>query len=382
LDVLPSRSALAFGGLVVVSCGSRTVPAGGADGGPDADDPGATCPACDGPDLDGDGVPGAPCREDCDDGDPTIAPGLADPQGDGRDSNCDGADGVDRDGDGHLSLESGGDDCDDRRAFVRPGAPDGVGWVIEAFPAGIRTQLALDGWGRPVVAWVGRDSDAECEDEEWVMMDGYSTVEVSRWARGQWTTERVVRACTNGAIGLGVAADGTTWVAFAAGSISSSVLSVASDKSRRWTIEDLGPGYDDVALLIDRCQPTVAYTATWRNGMDGSSGRVARFASQWRHESFVEGHRATLLDIALAADGRIGASYVVDPGDEDPPPALHNDVGGAVRESGRWDSYILDNQGRYPLSDTAVCFGASGELIAAYGDRYGLWVLTVPFWEG
>jgi len=34
-------------------------------------------------------------------------------QGDALDRNCDGADGTDADRDGHASLASGGDDCDD-----------------------------------------------------------------------------------------------------------------------------------------------------------------------------------------------------------------------------------------------------------------------------
>ena len=37
---------------------------------------------------------------------------------DGVDANCDGVDGIDGDGDGHASLHSGGDDCDDAQPSI------------------------------------------------------------------------------------------------------------------------------------------------------------------------------------------------------------------------------------------------------------------------
>jgi len=352
------RSVLVVGGLVVAACGSRATPPGlDVDGG-----------SCDGPDLDGDGVPGPPCREDCDDGDPTVATGLPDPPGDGRDTDCDGVDGVDRDGDGSFSAASGGDDCDDERATVRPGAPDGQGWVIEAFPAGIRTQLALDRWGRPVVAWVGLEPDPDCEDDDWVELDGLSTIGVSRWERGQWSAEVVRKECTNGSIGVGVGEDGTTWVAYATARSTSSTLEVANDAGGEWTVEELGPGYDGVALVVDHDLPLVAYTPTSWNVADQPGGRLAsRFGSEWRFETFAEGHRPTELDMTRSAGGRIAASYVLDRGGG-------NDVGGGVRGADGWSSSSLD-EGGWPVSDTGVALMPSGEAVFAYGDRDGLHVL-------
>ncbi len=52
---------------------------------------------------------------------------------DGIDQDADGADLVDIDGDGHASvLTAGGTDCDDRRAWVHPGAWDAPGDRVDA----------------------------------------------------------------------------------------------------------------------------------------------------------------------------------------------------------------------------------------------------------
>ncbi|MBI2897588.1 MAG: hypothetical protein HYY06_28780 [Deltaproteobacteria bacterium] len=50
---------------------------------------------------------------------------------DGIDQNCDGVDGVDDDGDGHASLTTGGDDCDDADVTAFPGAADAAGDAVD-----------------------------------------------------------------------------------------------------------------------------------------------------------------------------------------------------------------------------------------------------------
>ena len=68
-------------------------------------------------DADGDGVRRP---RDCNDANPQIRPGVADPPDDGVDQDCSGADAtnLDRDADGFPVPQ----DCDDRNAAIRPGA--------------------------------------------------------------------------------------------------------------------------------------------------------------------------------------------------------------------------------------------------------------------
>jgi hypothetical protein len=101
---------------------------------PYGDDRDQDCDGMDGVDVDNDGYP-ANVRSnpthwllwDCDDGDPAVHPGVADPAGDGIDTNCDELDGVDADRDDHASIASGGDDCDDDEPAISPSEPDLVG---------------------------------------------------------------------------------------------------------------------------------------------------------------------------------------------------------------------------------------------------------------
>jgi MYXO-CTERM domain-containing protein len=76
----------------------------------------------DGVDVDGDG---ANACDDCDDSDPSLAPGLAEICDDTIDQDCDGADQPgDADGDGSDSLACGGEDCDDDNDDNFPGNPE------------------------------------------------------------------------------------------------------------------------------------------------------------------------------------------------------------------------------------------------------------------
>jgi hypothetical protein len=73
-------------------------------------------------DLDGDGSPDS---VDCAPEDPRVFPANVDPvDPEGIDGNCDGVDGIDSDGDGHASLGSGGDDCNDADPASHPEAEE------------------------------------------------------------------------------------------------------------------------------------------------------------------------------------------------------------------------------------------------------------------
>jgi hypothetical protein len=63
---------------------------------------------------------------DCNDDDRSINPGALDPPYTGGDTNCSGDSDWDDDGDGHdiVGGATAGDDCDDTRSWVHPGAPE------------------------------------------------------------------------------------------------------------------------------------------------------------------------------------------------------------------------------------------------------------------
>jgi len=79
-------------------------------------------------DADGDGFQDVNCGgTDCNDNNDTIYPGAPDQCGDGVDQNCDGTDEcvcADADSDGHQDQACGGDDCNDNNSLIHPQAQE------------------------------------------------------------------------------------------------------------------------------------------------------------------------------------------------------------------------------------------------------------------
>jgi hypothetical protein len=102
---------------------------------------------------------------DCDDMLASTNPEATDIYGDGIDQNCDGMDGTDYDGDGYISVDSGGDDCDDWDAYTYPGAAElDDEWAC-------MTDYDEDGYGdaNSEMGWPGSDCDDSDAD---VNMEG------------------------------------------------------------------------------------------------------------------------------------------------------------------------------------------------------------------
>lgn len=376
------RPGTACGHLVVLAvvcgCGGHTRPApdsgaptdSGADGGPDAPDCARSCQESD---LDGDGAAAAPCGEDCDDADPGVRPGAEDAVGDGRDTDCDGVDGVDRDGDGYLSEQAGGDDCDDSLAVVHPGAPDGLGWVIDWFEAGPRTQLAIDPWGRPVIAFRGWSGELLCHDEDWDPADGTSTVEVTRWRAGGWSRERLDLTCARGKMGLAVTSDTAVvgYTAFAHETGTQLRIGTWFANSP-WHVESVDGSHSDVTTQLDRCgDPVIGYTWTQWEDHNLDEVRIARFIGAWTLEPVVHGMAAAGIDLAWTLEGHPALSFSPRVDAERPTVLSY-----AVQEGPRWSVDEVDRADcALCLYDTSLDLSDVAHGEAAVVSDQGLWVL-------
>ena len=112
MDIFWERNMISLWVWLLMGCGEKSTDT-------------STTSVVEGTDADGDGHSSLETGgEDCDDFNPDVYPGAADTVGDERDQNCDGLDGVDGDGDGYASEESGGNDCDDAQEARNPEAED------------------------------------------------------------------------------------------------------------------------------------------------------------------------------------------------------------------------------------------------------------------
>ena len=162
---------------LLVACPGK----GGSD---DDDDDGGTETA---PDADGDGFLSIEHGgEDCDDDDPNVNPEATETWYDGIDQDCDGASDFDADGDRADSDGYGGDDCDDEDEYTRPGAlevcdssrdEDCDGAVDEA-DCGLSPASALADWHDEDLQFLGAALAVDCD------LDGDGQLDVLASAPG------------------------------------------------------------------------------------------------------------------------------------------------------------------------------------------------------
>jgi hypothetical protein len=131
-------------------------------------------------DRDGDGFECAPsygglcAGDDCDDERRSVYPGAPDAWYDGLDSDCGGEDDFDQDGDGYSAIEYGGSDCDDVDSTVSPAA-------TEVWYDGLDQDC--DGWNDFDQDYDGYRSEAEwstgtdCDDTNSAANPGQSEIE-------------------------------------------------------------------------------------------------------------------------------------------------------------------------------------------------------------
>jgi hypothetical protein len=136
--------------------------------------------------ADGDGDGFAIDDGDCDDADPKVHPGAADPPYDGVDANCDDLDDFDADRDGYSA--SGDVDCDDADPAVHPGAEehcdgidedcggdgddgavDAVDWYVDADEDGVGSGVPTRACGGPAGSVAAGD---DCDDADPTVFPG------------------------------------------------------------------------------------------------------------------------------------------------------------------------------------------------------------------
>lgn len=103
--------------------------------------------------------------KDCDDTNAGINPDATDEVGDNIDQNCDGVDGLDHDGDGHASISTGGDDCNDQDPTAYPGNTEVCDGVDNDCNAQV-DDVDMDGDGYTDMSCATATNATDCNDAD------------------------------------------------------------------------------------------------------------------------------------------------------------------------------------------------------------------------
>jgi hypothetical protein len=201
-----------------------------------ATDTDVNCDSIDGMDLDGDGHASMDSGgDDCDDGKDNVFTGYEGDTVDGTDNDCDGIDGIDADGDGFASIESGGTDCDDSDYNKNPGMFDFIDGSCEALffdisllkdnDSGTNRSLAIDSKNYSHVVYYNQSGSGQIK---------YVTNKSGSW---QFTT--IVSASAQASVSLAIDRMDRMHIAYQATEGSNKVLKYTTDRKGTWEIQTI-----------------------------------------------------------------------------------------------------------------------------------------------
>ncbi len=291
------------------------------------------------------------------------------------DQNCDGVDGIDSDRDGHASLASGGDDCDESDAAIHPGASDGeiwsirtiesnvghpdLGWTLDARFVGSVLELAYlattewDG-STPAPGEVRFIEDATVDPVEILPVGRGTVVEMRLFGTDRvrllltYHNEDDLHLLTAASDGweaevIGVAPRTSDAVEDGSGVVhavytSSSYELVHGTSDRNWQTELLDEDGDVPSVAVDRNGALhVVYTCCWD---DEASLGMLRYATnssgEWSSESIETWTAGPWAAIAVGEDGtvHIAADYSE--------PAWHgSEIRYLAKNGGDWESQVI-----------------------------------------
>jgi hypothetical protein len=189
------------------------------------------CDDIDGIDADNDGFASLQSGgTDCDDSKAWVYPGADDIFGDGIDADCDGIDGADADLDGYADQDSGGNDCDDANPLKNPGIFDFKDGTCETMFFSHVTLLneqtessniAVDSQNNPSIAYYSKTAG--------------SGLRYAKRSNGTWAFINITTGGSVDSIALAMQKNDSSHISFRSGTdVTHSLLYYAANSSGSW----------------------------------------------------------------------------------------------------------------------------------------------------